>query len=148
MRRYGEPAQNGVRYTDRPGAYGVVLRGDRALLSLNMSPGEEFALPGGGVDPGETPTRALHREAIEETGHTIRILSRIGCYQRYTYMPEYDLWARKICHIYLCRAGRQVCDPIPPDEPFWINARAAQNILSVQGDRDMFAAGLRMAGLG
>jgi 8-oxo-dGTP diphosphatase len=147
MRRYGEPAQKGVRYIDRPGAYGVVLKGGKALLSLNISPGEEVALPGGGIDPGESPTRALHREAIEETGHRIHIERRIGAYQRFTYMPEYDLWAHKICNIYLCRAGRYVTAPTPPDRPLWIEAHAAADILSIDGDRDMFLAGMRLAGI-
>lgn len=145
MKRYGLPPIKGIKYTDRPGAYGVVLCGDQALLSINISPGEEVALPGGGIDPGETPIRALHRESIEETGYTVKVQQRIGVYQRYTYMPEYDLWARKICHIYLCRAGRSVAKPIPPDTPLWVDAFDALDMLSIDGDRDMFAMGLRLA---
>ncbi|PJN93609.1 hypothetical protein CNY89_19590 [Amaricoccus sp. HAR-UPW-R2A-40] len=57
----------------------------------------------GGVDPGESPIRALHREVLEETGWTISIQRRLGAFQRYTFMPEYDLWARKVCAVYLCR---------------------------------------------
>ncbi|MEM7524527.1 MAG: NUDIX domain-containing protein, partial [Pseudomonadota bacterium] len=61
MRRFGDPRRKGVRYTPRPGAYGVILEGRRALLALNECPGEEVALPGGGIDPGESAVRALHR---------------------------------------------------------------------------------------
>lgn len=139
MRRFGEPPRPGVRYTRRPGAYGVILRGRRALIVLNESPGEEIALPGGGIDPGESPVRALHREAMEETGWRIRVRRRIGAYQRYTWMPEYSMWAHKICHVYLCAPVRRVADPIEPDHvPVWVDAAAAAEALSVDGDRHMF----------
>ena len=144
MKRFGDPPRKGVRYTRRPGAYGVVLDGaGRALIALNESAGEEIALPGGGVDPGETPLRALHREAMEETGWRIRVIRRVGAYKRFTYMPEYDLWAEKICHIYLARALRRVADPIEPDhQPVFVDAAFAAAALSVDGDRAMFRRAL------
>ncbi|MGB1214038.1 MAG: NUDIX hydrolase [Pikeienuella sp.] len=139
MRRFGEARRADIHYTRRPGAYGVILRGRGALLALNESPGEEFALPGGGIDPGESPVQALHREAMEETGYRIAVLRRVGAYQRYTYMPEYDLWAHKICHIYLCRAGRQVAAPLEPDHtPHWLPIETAADTLSLEGDRWLF----------
>lgn len=139
MRRFGEARRADIRYTRRPGAYGVILREGRALIALNECPGEEFALPGGGIDPGESPVQALHREAMEETGYRIHVLRRVGAYQRYAYMPEYDLWAHKICHIYLCRAGRRVSAPLEPDHtPLWLPAGDAAGALSLEGDRALF----------
>ena len=142
MRRFGEARRDDVRYTRRPGAYGVILNGAAALLALNECPGEEFALPGGGIDPGESPVQALHREAMEETGYRIAVLRRIGAYQRFTYMPEYDLWAHKICHIYLCRAGRRVAPPMEPGHtPLWLPVGEAAEMLSLAGDRDALSKG-------
>lgn len=136
MRRYGEAWRDGAPYRERHGAYGVVLEGRRMLVARTTQPGEEFQLPGGGIDPGESPLRALHREAREETGHTLRPLLRLGAYQRYCYMPEYSLWARKVCHIYLCRAGRRVADPSEPDHwPFWMDVDEAAERLDNVGDR-------------
>lgn len=141
MKRFGLRPDPARHYTRRPGAYGIILSGHQALLALNSCPGEEWALPGGGIDPGETPIRALHREAMEETGYRIIPERRIGAYKRFTYMPEYDLWAEKICHIYLCRAGRCVADPIEPDHvPIWVSAHDAPDILSNEGDRAVFKA--------
>ena len=144
MRRFGDRPLPHIAYRRRPGAYGVILddRG-RALIALNECPGEEIALPGGGIDPGETAVRALHREAMEETGWRIAVTRRIGAYKRFVYMPEYDLWAEKICHVYLCRAGRRVAEPIEPDhQPVWMDAEVAAAALSVDGDRAMFAKAL------
>ena len=139
MRRFGEVRRAGIKYTRRPGAYGVILRDGQALLALNESAGEEFALPGGGIDPGESPVQALHREAIEETGYRIAVTRRIGAYQRFTYMPEYDLWAHKVCHIYLCRAGRSIAPPMEPDhQPLWVPVGDAVDLISLAGDRMMF----------
>ena len=144
MRRFGDRPLPPIAYRRRPGADGVILddRG-RALIALNECPGEEIALPGGGIDPGETAVRALHREAMEETGWRIAVTRRIGAYKRFVYMPEYDLWAEKICHVYLCRAGRRVAEPIEPDhQPVWMDAEVAAAALSVDGDRAMFAKAL------
>jgi 8-oxo-dGTP diphosphatase len=64
----------------------------------------EVQLPGGGVDPGEQLIPALHREVMEETGWHVCVNQKKGVFERFTYMPEYKIWAHKICHIYSCKA--------------------------------------------
>nr|WP_325248905.1 NUDIX hydrolase [Amylibacter sp.] len=136
MRRFGEPRKQGVFYRQRPGAYGVILQGQDLLLTVQNAEVPELQLPGGGIDPGETPTRALHREVFEETGHHITGLRRIGAYQRFTYMPEYALWARKICHIYLCYPTLRIGDPTEPEHTaVWMPVVDAVGQLSNSGDR-------------
>jgi ADP-ribose pyrophosphatase YjhB (NUDIX family) len=49
---------------------GVVLRGDRVLLLRNER--QEWELPGGKLDPGETPEACVAREIAEESGWEIR----------------------------------------------------------------------------
>ena len=66
--RYGTPREAGRRYTLRRGAYAILWRDGRVLLTHQDEPWPEFQLPGGGIDPGESPLRALHREVFEETG--------------------------------------------------------------------------------
>lgn len=118
------------------------------MLVQTDSPGEEIALPGGGVDPGESPLQALHRELMEETGWVIEPVRRLGAYQRHTYMPEYDMWAHKICMIQLCRPVRRVRDPIEEDHlPFWADIRTAATIITASGDRAVAAALARCSDL-
>jgi 8-oxo-dGTP pyrophosphatase MutT (NUDIX family) len=58
----------------RTAAYGVVTSERGVLLTelsaLTSAPGR-WTLPGGGLDPGETPEQALHREVWEESGQVI-----------------------------------------------------------------------------
>jgi 8-oxo-dGTP diphosphatase len=93
-------------------------------------------LPGGGIDPGESPQRALHREVFEETGWTISAPRRAGAFRRFVYMPEYDLWANKVCIIYVARPVRQMG---PPSEPghsaIWVDPEIAARSLGNPGDR-------------
>lgn len=70
-------------YRLRPGAYAVLIRGDQALLTFQHAPEPEYQLPGGGIDPGESPLAALHREVREETGWTIGQPRWLGAYRRF-----------------------------------------------------------------
>lgn len=140
MRRFGEPILEDRFYRPRPGAYGILLREGRILLTRQEYPTPELQLPGGGIDPGENSLQALHREVMEETGWRISVERKLGFYQRYTYLPDYEYWAQKICHIYLCRPAFQVC---PPTEPFhsalWLSGHEAVEQLSNEGDRTFLA---------
>lgn len=140
MRRYGETIRPGRTYTDRPGAYGVIRLGPDILLTEQAEPGPELQLPGGGIDPGESPAAALRREAREETGWTIQVLRRMGAFQRYAYMPEYDLWARKICMVYLCRPVlRRGAPSEPGHRAVWAPIETAARLLGNAGDRAFVA---------
>lgn len=136
IRRYGEPVRSDRRYRLRPGAYAILLRDARLLLTHQSEPTSEFQLPGGGIDPGESPVAALHREVFEETGWRIGAPRRLGAFRRFTYMPEYDLWAEKLCHIYLARPVLALSRPTEPDhEPVWMDPSVAANALGNPGDR-------------
>jgi 8-oxo-dGTP diphosphatase len=141
IRRYGEPVKPGQRYRRRPGVYAVLLRGNSILTTFQQAPVPEFQLPGGGIDAGEQPVAALHREVIEETGWKIDLIRRIGAFRRFTYMPEYDLWAEKLCTVYL---ARPVLCLGPPSEAghmaVWLPVDDAVARLGNPGDRAMLAA--------
>jgi len=147
IRRFETPPEAGRSYRRRPGVYAILLRGAEMLLTHQDAPAPEFQLPGGGVDPGEHPLPALHREVYEETGWTMRLDRRLGAFRRFAYMPEYDLWAEKVCTVY---RARPIARLGPPSEAghtaIWAEPGAALGILANEGDRHFLGRVLR-AGL-
>ena len=136
IRRFGPPPEPGRRYTRRAGAYGILTLGDGILVTRQSEPKVELQLPGGGLDPGESPIAALHREVFEETGWHISAPRRLGVFRRYDYMPEYDLWAEKICMIYLAQAVLRITAPTDTGhEAIWLPRETAVESLAVEGDR-------------
>lgn len=133
--RYGEPPESGRAYRRRPGAYAVLWRAGRILVTFQEVPLPEFQLPGGGIEPGESPLRALHREVMEETGWHIGAPRRLGAFRRFTFMPDYDLWAEKLCTVYLAHPVRRVAAPSEPGHrAHWLSPSEAVDMLGNPGD--------------
>lgn len=140
IRRYGSTPIAGHKYVQRPGAYAILPRGGKVLVTYQGAPHDEFQLPGGGIDAGEGPIEALHREVLEETGYRIAAPRKIGVFRRFTYMPEYGINAEKVCHIYL---ARPILPLGPPSEPghlaVWLDPVVALAELANDGDADFLA---------
>ena len=146
IRRIGEPVRADRRYGLRPGAYAMLVLGDSLLMTFQAEPTPELQLPGGGVDPGESPVRALHREVMEETGWASATPRRVGAYRRFTYMPEYDRWAEKLCTIYIARPVLRRGEPTEPGHTaLWLPVADAPEMAANEGERlflEQLAAGL------
>lgn len=134
--RFGQPPLSGQRYRARPGAYGLLLQGDRALVTLQTEPEPDLQLPGGGIDPGESPIAALHREVWEETGWAIANPRRIGAYRRFAWLPDYGYWAEKICSVWLARPVLRRGDPAEPGHhAIWMPLADLPDALTEPGAR-------------
>lgn len=59
------------------GAYAIICDADDRVLLVRADDGR-FYLPGGRIEPFETPEEALRREIEEECGWSARILGRLG----------------------------------------------------------------------
>ena len=136
IRRFGAVPEPGRRYIRRAGAYAVLPLGKNLLLTCQHCPAPDLPPTGGGIDSGESPIAAVHREVLEETGWRIAAPRRIGAFRRFAYMPEYDLWAEKICMIYMARPVRRLGPPAEPDHhPLWMPVERAARALGNPGDR-------------
>lgn len=151
IRRFGSTPDARQSYRRRPGAYALLPRDGRLLLTAQMAEaGPDLQLPGGGIDPGESPITALHREVFEETGWRIATPRRVGAFRRFAYMPEYDLWAEKICVIYVARPVRPMGPPREAGHTaLWMQTDEAAARLGNSGDRHFamrLALGMLRAG--
>ena len=134
--RVGESVRSDIGYKRRPGIYALLVRNGQVLLTHQAEPESDYQLPGGGIDPGENPLPALHREIMEETGWAIGPPKRLGAFRRFTYMPEYDLWAEKICQVYLARPAWRRSAPLEAGHTaIWASPESALLLLGNDGDR-------------
>jgi 8-oxo-dGTP diphosphatase len=133
--QFGSP-RPGRDHKPRPGAYGVVFDAEGRLLVV-----EEFGrlyLPGGGLDPGETPEQALHREFAEETGFTVAIDRVLGEAREYVAdeTPGVANAFNKHCYLYAVRlTGGTGVPTIDSNKPNWVAVTEALVDLSNQAHR-------------
>lgn len=135
-RRFDSAPEPGRAYPPRPGVYAIIDAGDGILATLQDGDVPELQLPGGGIDPGENSLPALHREVMEETGYRIHSVRRLGMFHRYTYMPDYERYAQKLCHVYTARLGARWSEPTEPGHSaVFLPWDVAVDRLAVAGDR-------------
>lgn len=147
-RRFDAAPDPAITYAPRPGVYAIIETADGILATFQGAPRAELQLPGGGIDPGESPQVALAREVLEETGYRIHGLRRLGMFHRYTFMPEYGYHAHKQCHVYAARLGTRQGAPTEPDHiPVFLPWEIAATRLDVSGDRHFVRHWMRLRGL-
>ncbi len=97
----------------RPVVCALVLDSEgRVVLTRQFRPGPErevFVLPGGVIDPGETPAQAMERECLEETGYEGRSEFLVS-----TWAGAYSTTIR---HHFIIQNAKPIPQPaIDPDE--------------------------------
>ena len=66
---------------------GVLRDSGGDILMLHYKRFNGWGLPGGKVDPGETPIQAVKREFVEETGLEVEVIGLLGAIE-YSLKPE------------------------------------------------------------
>jgi len=111
----------------------IVTNGGNILL-LYTARYDDYSLPGGGVDKGESLEQGLKRELFEETGaQNIKITGELGMYQEYRpwYKSDYDIIHIK-SYCYFCSVAEQFIKPKMENyelqngmQPKWVNIHKA-----------------------
>jgi 8-oxo-dGTP diphosphatase len=136
LQRFGTTPDPNQRYKARPGVYAILPHAGGLLTTFQAGIHNEYQLPGGGIDPEEQPLQALYREVFEETGWRITQPRVFFRFRRFLFMPDYDLWAEKICTVYSARPVRRHSIPPEPDHyPVVLPIEEAMNRLANSGDR-------------
>ncbi len=94
----------------RVAAYAVVVAEERLLLTRlserTGAPGR-WNLPGGGLDPGESPAAAVVREVAEETGQVVDLVRLVDVMSQHWVGPSVrgveDYHAVRLLHVARCR---------------------------------------------
>ncbi len=109
----------------RPSVYGVIRDGERVLLVRTRNT-NKYALPGGGVELGETLEDALRRETREETGIEIAEAQFQAFREQFFYYDPLDVAFHSFLFFYSCKpATREVCEDGQVDDgevekPRWV----------------------------
>ena len=81
----------------RKAALGIILDDNRSkILLVKRRDVPVWVLPGGGIDPGESPEEAVRREIKEETGLEVEVVRKVA-----EYSPTNKLSAPT--YVYECR---------------------------------------------
>lgn len=111
---------------------GILFSPDRTqVLLIQRRDVPVWVLPGGGIEPEESPEEAAVREVLEETGLQVKISRLVGAYipvnrlARYTYLYECELIQGELCLSQETKDVRffpfdSLPSLIPPPYPEWI----------------------------
>ena len=98
----------------RPNGYGICIQ-DRKILLVKMKNTDKYFFPGGGVDKGETVTKAVIRECQEETGSTVAIKDFLTMRESFFYYDPFDVAWHCFNFFYIIDVLSQATDFTNPD---------------------------------
>ncbi len=136
VQRLSDPAPRLVHPTRQRGAYGLVFDHQGKILVVRTGSGRCY-LPGGRMEPGETPREALGREVAEECGWSAEV-GRAICEQ------EQPIFGGRVS----LRASywrTRLVSPLatqPEHEAIWLSPPEATACLHRASDRAALAAAL------
>jgi 8-oxo-dGTP diphosphatase len=131
----------GVDYRRRPSAY-VVIRNAVREVAVIRTPRGAF-LPGGGIDPGESPEDAVRREAHEEAGLALGPLTPLGAAVEFIRAVDEDAWFEKVCTFYTASVVARGEGTERDHELLWLDDDAARALLGHESHRWAIARDVR-----
>ncbi|WP_446224826.1 NUDIX hydrolase [Nocardia sp. IBHARD005] len=68
----------------------VVLDDSGRILMIRRTDNDRYAIPGGGLEAGETVSEAVAREVLEETGIEVSVTDLVGVFSNPGHVIAYD----------------------------------------------------------
>lgn len=119
----------GQRYVARPCAYGIITneRGDFAVVATPVG----TYLPGGGIQPDESPQQAVVRETLEECGLAVRSGPTIAEAVQLVYSRVENIYIEKASVFMRASIERAGLPPTETDhELIWLTREAAADAMT------------------
>jgi 8-oxo-dGTP diphosphatase len=125
--------EEGQVYVRRPSAYALVRNslGDWAIVRTPQG----CYLPGGGMEPDETPQQTVIREAQEECGFILKPGATTGRAIQFVYSTEEREYFEKICEFMDADVVGTVAPTEQDHELLWLTADQALDILHHEAHR-------------
>lgn len=104
-----------LNYKVRTGAYAIILNSEKEVALIRAN-GQQYFLPGGGLENGETHEQCLKREMYEESGYELIIKTFIGRAKRYfiSTLPVNEP-IESDAYFYSCELGNKKKEPSDKD---------------------------------
>lgn len=124
-----------VDYQDRPGAYAFLRDDGGHALAVVETPSGLF-LPGGGLDPGESPEIGLARELREEIGYELITSEFVVTAEQFHRSDFYQAYFRKIGSFYRVTARAPAVETLQAEHKLiWMSKADAERRLSQEFQR-------------
>lgn len=131
MKVYGSK-NKGVNYYVRMGAYAVIFKNQyRNEIGLIRAHGQQYFLPGGGIEQGETAEATLIREMLEETGYSIKNYYPLCHAQRY-FISTLPVKRPMLSdgYFFTSQLDQKIQKPTEKDNYFeWVNIKDCEKLL-------------------
>lgn len=128
-------------------AFGFVFDGERVLLTRLSD--RDWDIPGGHIDPGETPEVAAVREVWEETSARVEVIEPLGFQELEVFGPERETRPHPVSYqVFFWTRLVELCPFRKTDESVerdWFEPDAARGIPTMRGHRAIYEEGLQRA---
>lgn len=127
---FGEKKE-GIKYTDRIGAYAIIFSNDKKVAAVRTSTG--YFLLGGGIEKGETDEECIKRECLEEAGISVDVKDFICKGDKYHWSDTLKYYMHGIGYFYLAHLNGKTSEPIEEDhELVWLDIDKAYEKLFLE----------------
>ena len=111
-----------IEYKKRPGAYAIIVRKEDNKIGI-VTDGKDYFFLGGGIEGQETKLEALKRELIEESGYSIKNITKLDEACEYIYADEKG-YLEVLAYVFIAEFDIKIAEPIEKDHTvLWVNPK-------------------------
>ncbi len=134
----------GEEYTEREGAYGIHINDDSCVAVIRV--GNDYFLPGGGIEIDESNLECLVREFHEETGSDIKVIGFVTKMIQYHKSKKAGHYYKLIGNFYLVNMQKKNREVIEVDHNLeWVHINDVNDRMLLEYQADAIHMAHRIA---